>query len=72
MAHTITAYSKVQKVKEEPKFEEADNSGKWSNYVFQAKFEKSTVTCSKHTLPTGDMPVPEKNEEHKVNGWFFH
>jgi hypothetical protein len=54
-----------------PAFETVDNPGFWDDYVFQPKYDKKKNYLG-HSLPTGAMPVPEKNGKRQCNGWEFH
>jgi hypothetical protein len=60
--------------KGEPPFEEVDNPGNWSDFVFRPKFDrKKGLKYLYHCLPTGATVVP-KNENGKrmVGEWEFH
>jgi hypothetical protein len=63
-----------QKVEQgEPNFINIDNSGEWSQFVFQPEFGTNTPRQYKqHSMPTGAQPVP-KNLDGKriVKDWEF-
>lgn len=60
----------------EPKFEDVDNPGGWSEYIFQPIFDVKKKAKVKpyihHCLPTGATPVPELNGKRSIGGWDFH
>ena len=57
----------------EPKFEDVDNPGGWSQYVFQSKFDKGKGKYKHHCLPTGCTPVPaDEDGKREVGGYEFH
>ena len=69
---------KRKEERNEPKFEDVDNPGKWPQYCFRPKFVKGPGAGSKpeyshHQLPTGAVPLP-KNEDGKriCDGWELH
>ena len=65
---------KTDKKRDEPVFDAVDNPGDWPEYCFRPYFATRTKTSKYefHKLPTGAMPVPEKNGKREVNGWEFH
>ncbi len=42
----------------EPLFEDADNSGGWTNYTFRRMFEQRGGKYICHAMPAGAVPVP--------------
>ncbi len=42
----------------EPLFEDVDNPGDWSNYIFRPIFEPRGGKYICHTMPAGNVPVP--------------
>jgi hypothetical protein len=42
----------------EPRFEDVDNHGGWSNYTFRPMFEPKGGTYICHAMPAGAVPVP--------------
>jgi hypothetical protein len=61
--------------KGEPSFSDVDNPGEWSEHTFRSEFAKKEKggkhTC--HTLPTGAVPVPIKDDgKREAAGWEFH
>ena len=53
-------------------FEEVDNPGAWTDYMFQPKYDKGQYKG--HFTPTGAKVVPPNGPEGKrsINGWDFH
>jgi hypothetical protein len=45
----------------------------WSQFTFHPEFDskKRMAKCKQHSLPTGAIPVPQKDGKCKVNGWQF-
>ena len=63
----------------EPDFNNIDNPGGWSQFVFCPVYKKvgtgrsATYKYVKHELPTGCRPVPpDENGKRIKNGWEFH
>ena len=89
--HTVDLEDKVHKAPDdwippdkkeegdnEPDFEDVDNPGNWSNFIFRPVYKKegrgkdAKYTYIKHELPTGCTPVPmNSNGKRVVNGWEF-
>jgi hypothetical protein len=57
----------------EPCFEDVDNPGRWSNYIFRPMFEPRGGKYIGHAMPAGAVPVPENAETGKreVGGYEF-
>ena len=57
---------------DEPNFEDLDNPGKWSDFIFRPVYDKKNKYL-RHELPTGCTPVPIDKETGKriQNGWEF-
>ena len=56
----------------EPKFDDVDNPGSWSRYIFRPSFASRSKTSKykHHALPTGCQPVPKNvNGKREINGW---
>jgi hypothetical protein len=54
------------------KFEDVDNPAGWSEFAFQARYDKSNK-YSKHYTPCGAVVVPpNENGDRIVNGWKFY
>ena len=60
--------------KGEPTFLDVDNPGKWSEFTYRPRFEKTgEKKYVHHVLPTGAKPVPVNAEGKRiVDGWEFH
>jgi hypothetical protein len=64
-------------LKGEPTFLNVNNPGKWSEYTFRPEFAKKEKggkgrNCTGHSLPTGAVPVPEKDGKREAGGWQFY
>ena len=65
----------AQSSRGEPKFEDIDNPGCWSRYVFRPSFASRSKTSKykHHALPTGCQAVPKNvNGKREINGWQFY
>ena len=60
--------------KGEPEFVDVDNPGKWPEFTYRSKFEKTgEKKYAHHSLPTGARPVPANDEGKRIiDGWEFH
>ena len=62
----------------EPDFEEVDNPGGWSDFIFRPMYKKTGTGANAkyeylgHELPTGCAPVPENTDGRRIsNGYEF-
>jgi len=57
----------------EPRFEDVDNPGKWSNFTFRPTFEPKGGKYIGHSMPAGAVPVPihAKTGKREVGGYEF-
>ena len=58
----------------EPSFENVDNPGGWSSFIFRADYEKGRGTgdYKLHSFPTSASPVLLVDGERKVADWEFY
>jgi hypothetical protein len=57
----------------EPRFEDVDNPGKWSNFTFRPMFEPRGGKYMCHSMPAGAVPVPRNavTGKREVGGYEF-
>ncbi len=57
----------------EPRFEDVDNPGEWSNFTFRPMFEPKGGKYICHSMPAGAVPVPinAKTGKREVGGYEF-
>ncbi len=57
----------------EPRFEDVDNLGKWSNFTFRPMFKPRGGKYICHSMPAGTVPVPmnAKTGKREVGGYEF-
>jgi hypothetical protein len=57
----------------EPRFEDVDNPGKWSNFTFRPMFEPKGGKYICHSMPAGAVPVPmnAKTGKRELGGYEF-